>query len=225
MKKANIAVNILRILFLIMVLGLVVYFLFNRDKFTVDAIINLAPENLFLAAVVILILYGLKSLTVFFPVLVLQIAVGIMYGPVWGVLVNILGAVCEGAVPYLFARYTGLGEKPIDKLMKKYPQLERVIEEHSKNQLFLSFFLRVLGFLPLDIISMLLGVLKINFFKFSLGTVLGMLPGILAATIMGNSITNIFSPQFIISFAATGVISISALIIYIVYYKRKKKTA
>lgn len=221
MKKANIAVNILRVLFVLLILGLVVYFFLNRNQFTVDRIVNMLPENLLLAAAVILLLYSLKSLTIFFPIIVIQISVGLIFSPVLGVLVNLLGAFCEALVPYVLARTVGIGGDTTDKLMRRYPKIEAFVQKHAKNELFLSFFLRILGFLPLDVVSALLGILKFRFPKYMTGTLLGMLPGILFTTLLGASIMNPWSVEFWVSMLGTGAISFGSLIVYMVLTRRK----
>jgi len=221
MKKASVAVNVLRVIFVLLVLGLIVYFLLNRSKFTVDSIVNMLPESLLLSAAVILLLYSLKSLTVFFPIIVLQISVGLIFSPVLGVLVNLAGAFCEALVPYLLARIAGIGGDTTGKMMKRYPKIEGFVQKHAKNQLFLSFFLRILGFLPLDVVSALLGILKFSFPKYMTGSLLGMLPGILFTTLLGASIMNPWSVEFWVSMLGTGAISFGSLIVYIVLAKKK----
>lgn len=221
MKKASVAVNALRVLFVLLVLALIVYFLLNRERFTVDGIINMLPENLLLAAAVILLLYSLKSLTVFFPIIVIQISVGLIFSPALGVLINLLGAFCEALVPYLLARTAGIGADTTGKMMRRYPKIEAFVQKHAKNQFFLSFFLRILGFLPLDVVSALLGILEFRFPKYMTGSLLGMLPGILFTTLLGASIMNPWSVEFWVSMLGTGTISFGSLIVYIVLTKKK----
>lgn len=221
MKRASVAVNVLRVFFLLLVLGLVIYFLLNRDKFTADRIVNMLPESLLLSAAVILLLYSLKSLTVFFPIIALQIGVGLIFSPMLGVLVNFLGAFCEALVPYLLARKAGIGKDTTEKMMKRYPKIESFVQKHAQNQFFLSFFLRILGILPVDVVSALLGMLKFSFPKYMSGSLLGMLPSILFTTLLGASIMNPWSAEFWVSMLGTGTISFGSLIVYIVLTKKK----
>lgn len=216
-------INAFRIIFIGLLAVAMGYCIINRDRLTIDNIVGIAPDDLFIAAIFFILIYGAKSLTVFFPVTILQIAVGIIFSPFWGIVINILGAFSQVSVPYLFARYTGMGSDLVEKLMHKYPFLKDFADKHTKNEFFLSFFLRIMGFLPLDIISMLLGVINVSYWKFAVGSVLGMMPGIFASTIMGASIMNPFSPQFIISFAITGGISVGSLVLYLIKSKKGSK--
>ena len=45
---------------------LIIVVIVNKDRITADAIIHYTPSNLFLAAVVMLLLFALKTMSVFF---------------------------------------------------------------------------------------------------------------------------------------------------------------
>ena len=62
--------------------------------------------------------------------------------------------------------------------------------------LFMSFFLRVISCLPGDTISMYFGASKMPFWTCLLGSFLGTLPGMVASTLLGMSITDPSSPMF-----------------------------
>ena len=59
--------------------ALIIVIIVNRDKITVDAIISYTPSNLFLAALVLLLLFALKSLSVFFASIVLYTVAGLLF--------------------------------------------------------------------------------------------------------------------------------------------------
>ena len=62
---------------------------------------------------------------------------------------------------------------------------------------------------------MFLGAAGVNAAKYMLGN----LPGIIAITIVGQSITDPTSPTFIISLSVTVLISVISLVIYRIYKK------
>lgn len=213
MKQANHITKFLRIIFLILVAGMIVYYLFNRDRFSVESIVDIAPSNLLLACLMILFLYALKSICVFFPVMVLQASTGLLFPTGFGLLVNTAGCIVMATVPYWLSRKAASGG--MDAIYKKYPALELIIEKHRENELFLCFFLRIMGFLPIDIVSALLGMMKVSYIKYLCGSLLGMAPGIIAITFLGGSISDPKSPEFLISIASTVLISLVSLIVYI----------
>ena len=71
----------------------------------------------------------------------------------------------------------------------------------------------------MDLVSMFLGAAGVNAAKYMIGSMLGNLPGIIAITIVGQSITDPTSPTFIISLSVTVLISVISLVIYRIYKK------
>ena len=67
---------------------------------------------------------------------------------------------------------------------------------------------------------MLLGSIKLKFMPYILGSLLGIFPGMLAATFMGTAISNPSSPEFIIALVGTVLLSVVS---YLIYHKWKKK--
>lgn len=221
MKKMDILITVLRILFVMMVVGIVVLFIYDKDLISIETIINITPERTVVAILFFALIYALKSLSIFFPIVVLQAAAGIIFSAPLAILVSFLGAAVEVSVPYVMAKYSS--STKIQKMIQKYPKVEDIIEKSTKNEFLLSLMLRLLGFLPIDVVSMALGSMKLNYPRFLVGSLLGLSPGIIAVTIAGNSITDPTSPAFIISISATVIIAICSTIVAFIYYKKKNK--
>lgn len=211
----------LRVFTLLIMLGMIVYFLFGVGDITVDRILNYTPENQVLAAAVIVLFYALKSVTIVFPVIVIQVASGVIFSPLIALAVNVLGMAVAMTVPYFIGRLEG-GEQ-VSKLVSKHQNLEPLADMPKKNVWFASYIMRIVGFLPLDVVSMLCGSLNVNYFKYILGSSAGVFPGLVAVTIIGASIMDPTSPPFIISCCVTLSISAASIFIYRVVVKREKK--
>ena len=70
------------------------------EPLSVHTIIKYTPKDPILAAIVILLLYALKSLTVVFPLAILFFASGIIF-PTWiAILINIIGLAITFTIPY-----------------------------------------------------------------------------------------------------------------------------
>lgn len=221
MKQAGKVIKILRLLFVAVILFLAVFFLINRDSITIDAIVNRAPENLIAAAAVYIVLYGLKSFSIFFPIIALQISAGLIFPMPVAILVGFMGAFTEVNLPYLISRK--LGASGVENILQKYPKVDDLVEDYGKNPLFIAYFLRVLGFLPIDVVSALLGSMKIPYGRYIAGSLLGMTPGIFATTILGSSITRPGSPAFIASVSVTALLAAGSFAIYFFYDRKKKR--
>ena len=196
---------------LLMLILTLLFFIYQKDV-TIDKILQYTPKNYFTAALFIISMFAVKSLLVILPIPVLYICVGIIFEPFTAMIVNILGMIACTTVPYWIGRYSGVGFT--DWVMKKYP-IARQLETYKKdNEWFFSFLVRVIGFLPCDIVSIILGSLKVGFIKYITGTIVGMLPGLIVTTFVGITITNPRSPEFIMSCIITVVISLASIYIY-----------
>ena len=229
-----------------------------------------APRQPLLAALAMLGLYGVKSISVFLPMLPLQLAVGFMFHRPLAVAVNSLGFALGAAISYLRGRSAGTeaidqlmeryprlplqlavgfmfhrplavavnslgfalgaaisylrgrsaGTEAIDQLMERYPRLRGFVRGSKDSNLFLSFILRVIGMVPLDISSMYLGSTGMPFFPYLLATMTGALPKIVAITLVGDSITEPGSPAFLLSAAFTAGLTLLSSLFYLWYRKR-----
>ena len=117
---------------------IILIYLFSGRDVSVEAILHYAPENKWLAAVFLLVIYGIKSLSVFSPIIVLHIAGGFLFPPLEAILVNTVGVIIELTIPYWVGRVSG--ESSATKLLKKYPRLAEAVAYQSGNAFFLSFF-------------------------------------------------------------------------------------
>ena len=200
------------------VTAILLYFLYGRN-IDAEMILQYVPASPWLAAAFLLFLYAVKSLTVFFPIIILQIAGGVLFSPIPAILVNLLGAAIEMSVPYGIGKLTGSAS--IEQISKKHPKLVNMIEQQQRNRIFLSFFLRIISCLPGDAVSMYLGAIQIPFSKYLTGSILGALPGVITATLIGASISDPASPMFWFSIGLTIALSATSMCIYI-FYQRKK---
>lgn len=214
------AFKILKYLPFIICTALVVcYLIFGRD-ISADTILNYAPKNQLLAAIFLILLYGIKSLSVFFPIVVLNVAGGFLFSPFIALTVNSLGIIVELAVPYYIGK---LSDSNFSKrLSEKYPKIREILERQHGSPLFICFFLRVIACLPGDAVSMYLGAKKTPFKSYMLGSFLGTMPSAVTATLFGTGITEPLSPMFWISIALTVCISLVSIVFYRIRIKRKR---
>ena len=197
--------NVLRTLPVVLTLAAVVFLFVSGGKFSPEDILSHSPSTPIFIVLFILILY----------------AVGLLFQSFWAVLLNIAGMAVAFALPYAIGYYSGAAM--VTKLLDKHPKLADMIEKQRGSDFFISFFLRIIGFLPVDLVSMYLGSVKTDFFKFMTGSLAGVLPGVIAATIAGTSITDPASPTFIISLSIALLLSAASFIGNALYQKRKKQ--
>ena len=79
---------------------LVIFCLKNRDQITVDGIVRLSPANSFLAAMMMLCLFALKSITVVVWGALLYAASALLFPLPWALIVNLAGTLIMAVLPY-----------------------------------------------------------------------------------------------------------------------------
>lgn len=200
-------------------LGLAVV-LFLYSDISPQTILTDALQNPLLTAGLLLLLYMLKSLTIFFPLLILEMAAGYLFPAPAALIINFLGIGIVLTIPYWIGRALGL--RQVSKLTRKYPKFQAIMEKQQNHSFFLCFFLRVISCLPGDIVTMYLGATHTPFSHNLLGGTLGILPGMILATFMGVNIQDPSSPAFWISAALSVGLAVLSIVLYYVYLKRQK---
>ncbi len=213
--------KILRFMPLILCLAFMALYIFYGDSITVESLSNFAPKNTLFAALFLLLLYAVKSLSILFPFVILNMVGGLLFPTGTAVIVNFLGLMVELAVPYWVGRASGSGFA--ENLRKKHPKLDDFVNHQPGSKYFMTFFLRAINCLPTDAVSMYYGAVKLPFGVFMLCSFFGCMPLVLAVTLLGASITDTSSPMFWISIALTVSISLTSLLTYFFWQKHKKK--
>lgn len=191
----------------------------SGETLSVDTILSYTPKLPLLAALFLLLLYGLKSLSLTLPILLLDTVCGILFPLPTAILVAVLGTAITLTVPYFIGR--GAGPDMTERLQQKHPRLRELREMRSRNELFLAFLIRIVGILPCDVVSLYLGNTRMPFSKYLLGGVLGFLPDILTATVVGMKADDRSSPWFWGAIALNLLVAGGSTLLYALYRKRK----
>lgn len=219
-QKNRKIITFLKSIPLIVCMILIAFFLTSGNDITVQAVLNYTPESPFAAAIVILLLYALKSVSFVFPIAVLQIATGHLFQTPAALLINFSGRVITLSIPYWAGRFSGSGL--IKNLQGKYPKLKEICDRQGQNPVFISFLLRTFSFLPGDAVSLYLGATGIPFPYYLAGGVLGTALGVVLSTVLGFSITEPDSPAFWLSASLMAIMAVISFLFYLRHNKRKE---
>lgn len=203
--------------------GLAVAILVSDRELSAEMILSYTPENPVLAALVILLFYALKSLSIVFPFMPIQISCGILFPTAAAVIVNMLGVSVSLTISYWIGHLSGMGF--VEKIAQKYPKFEQVIRYQNNNSFFTAFFLRIIRCLPFDVVSMYLGASDIPFYKYFLAGLLGAFPGTLMSTLIGAGMDDPASPMFWISIIVTVLLSVGSSALYYLWKRKIEKPA
>lgn len=212
-----------KIIFAVFWIGFVALCFFYRDEITVERVVTYTPSNRILAAVVMLGLFALKSISFFVYGGILYAASGIIFSLPQAIGVNTLGTFVMTVIPYLIGKKAGRGA--VARLTEKNSKLELLREASNRNGFFISFFIRIVGLLPGDLVGMYLGANGISFWKYVAGTMIGLYPAVIAFSVMGMSAEDPSSPAFIISAVVEIGLCLLSILLYILWSRRKKKRA
>ncbi len=140
------------------------------------------------APVLVLAAYMLAA-AVAFPVNVLILATAAVFGPWLGFAYSALGAFSSALVVYFVGAY--LGKAALSRLLG--PKLQRVLDAARERGLLVVVAFRVVPVAPGTVINLALGASGIRFADFAIGSVVGMTPGLLLVSIMGDRLVALLS--------------------------------
>jgi uncharacterized membrane protein YdjX (TVP38/TMEM64 family) len=126
----------------------------------------------------------LIAAVVAFPVNVLILATAAVFGPWLGFVYSALGVFASAFLVYFVGAY--LGKATVERLLG--PKLRRVLDGARQRGVFVVVAFRIVPVAPGTVVNLALGASGIRFADFAIGSVVGMTPGLLLVSIMGDRI-------------------------------------
>ncbi len=202
----------------IILFAVVVYFFFEyktENAYTVSKalqelikILQAYIKNIGIyAGLIYIFIYTIRPL-IFFPTSILTPVSAVLFGPIWGWILTYIGENFSAALAFLVGRYFGGG------VTEKFKILKKLDNSVTKSPFITVLFLRMVPIFPFDFVNFGLGVTKISFKWYLIGTLIGVIPGLTAYIFLGTSITN---PIFLIP-----TIIFFAILILISWYLKKR---
>ena len=215
--------KIIQIAPLVMVgICIIIYLKFFRGV-TIGQILDFTPDDLWLAALFMIGMFAMKSMSLFFPMLILIAASGSIFPNYFAALaVNCLGVLVMITIPYLIGRFAE--REFVEGLINRNPKADKLREIQSDNEIFIAYFTRVINLLPCDVVSMFLGSAGFAAGKYLLGSFLGILPGVITTTLMGANVDDPRSPKFWAAVIVEVLFAVGSSAAYF-FYKKRNKTA
>jgi uncharacterized membrane protein YdjX (TVP38/TMEM64 family) len=145
----------------------------------------------------------------FFPVAVLALAGGLLFGLWWGSLYTFLGAILNCTIMFLLARYAG--REQVEQLMKrKLSPLwqSRLQSLNSSGGFLLLVILRLIPAVPYNLINYAFGLTAMSYRTYILASAIGIVPGTLAFINIGDKALDMGSSDFWIAMGLLGLLLI-----------------
>jgi len=142
---------------------------------------------------------------VLFPVTVLIVATGLAFGALYGFTYALLGAELSALAAYAAGHF--LGHDAMRSLSDRW--VSRASRFLGRQGLLAVITLRIVPVAPFTVVNLVAGASHIRFRDFAVGTLLGMVPGTLALTVLSDRVlAAIRSPDL----AAVAVVAAIALL-------------
>lgn len=167
----------------------------KRDAFTLEGILSYTPRQPLLAALLLLALFAVKSLSVFLYSGFLFAASGILFPLPAAIAVNLAGAAVMVSLPYWLGK--SLGTQAVQYILRRWPRAAMLHALHKDSNFFFVLIVRLLGILPADVVSAYMGAVGVRYREYLPACLLGFLPTCVLFPIMGMSISDVRSPQFL----------------------------
>lgn len=147
---------------------------------------------------------------VMFPITVLCFATIMVWGTHPGLLYATVGSLVAALVAYAGGRY--YGARPLQRL--ENGSLARLTAGLRQGGIVQMTILRLLPLAPFSIVNVMAGAARVRVFAFSVGTILGMLPGNLLFTAFGRQLRQLINNPSPMEIAAMVAVIVGASIAF-----------
>ncbi len=213
----------IRILIFLLLISLIVWASFNyRDQLNPTNIQYVVNSYGIWAPLIFILMYA-TAVVLALPGLIMTMMGGFIFGPVYGTLINITGAVIGSTLAFLIARYLA-SDWVAEKVGGRLKQVINGVEEEGWR--FVAF-VRFVPIFPYNILNFALGLTRIRLIEYVLASAIFMLPVTFAYTYVGSLGQTALAGetrQFVTRlFIALGLLVLVGAIPYIVRKIRNKK--
>ncbi|MEW8995233.1 TVP38/TMEM64 family protein [Clostridium sp.] len=206
-KNKKLIISMITILILV-----ITYFVFFRGL-TPEILRNYIGGFGYLAPFIYILCFTILPIA-FFPVPILALAAGLLFGFLPGTIYTLIGAVLNSAIMFLMAKV--LAKDAVTNLLqRKLPEnwSSFLFDLDEKKGFGIIFILRLIPAMPYNLINYGAGLTSIKFSSYMLATILGILPGTLVFLNIGNQALNIHNPAFIVSIILLMLLTVFSLIL------------
>jgi uncharacterized membrane protein YdjX (TVP38/TMEM64 family) len=174
-------------------------------------VLRYSPDVPWLAALVLLGLFCLKSAIMAIPLKVLFISAGIMFPIGWALAVILAGLLLEMTIGYFIGKR--LKAERVTALASRYKRLSKFLPSNAKMTPPVCFAVRFLP-LPFDLVCMVQGAYGVKFPQYVLITYFGTLLAMIPYIFIGMYITTPFSKEFLIPLAVIVLVTTCPFVIH-----------
>lgn len=180
------------------------------DPGGVDRVIERIREKEAAGVFILLLLQFIQVVVAFIPGEVTQMAAGMLYGPLWGSVLILVGCILSSAVVYLIVHKLGapfVKDLVPDKYLKKFRDFER-----TGRLGIIVFILFLIPGLPKDVFTYLVPLTDMKMKPFLIITTIARTPGVILSTYAADGLIDGQIWQSAVIFGVLLVLAVLALI-------------
>ena len=149
-----------------------------------------------------------------FPAEILAIANGMVYGPIWGIVITWVGAMLGASVAFALARK--LGRPFVEHWVRRREVgvIDKLLQTDATYAVLVSRFIPVIAF---NLVNFVAGLLHISWCRFLVTTAIGILPMTILMVLVGDSLHEL---SWMLSAAIILLILLSAALIHFIKNSR-----
>ena len=194
------------------------WMLFDLEQIDVDALVMWVAGFGLLAPLIFFVTRTVGAV-VLVPGSVMGMAAGVLFGPVWGVVYNLLASTAGAVVAFSVARY--VAPDWIARHVSGRDRLARLVEGVEAEGWRFVAFVRLVPLFPYNILNYALGLTRIRISHFTLASLICMIPGDIAYVYIGYAGREAIAGNE--AAWQTGLIALGLLacIVFLPYYIRR----
>ena len=171
-----------RALLLAVIAAAVLWAAVYREQFDATSLDRWLADLGLWAPVVYVLLFAIGTV-VFLPGSLFALAGGALFGPVWGAVLNLLGATIGASLAFLVTRYVA-GDWVA---RRSGGQLKRLVDGVEKEGWRFVAFVRLVPLFPFNLTNYALGLTRIGFLPYVITSFICMAPGAIAFSWLGHA--------------------------------------
>lgn len=143
------------------------------------------------------------------PAAPVTFAGGLLFGPIWGTVINVFAATVGASFTFFIGR--ALGREVVERRLKG--RLKELDERLATNGLAFMLFLRLVPLFPFNGINYGAGLTRLSFRDYFVGTFLGIMPGAAVFTYMGYAAAEASWRKFAIGLGLLGLLALIPVLV------------
>jgi phospholipase D1/2 len=136
------------------------------------------------------------------PITLLIVAAGVIFGPLYGFLYAMAGTELSAIATYFIGEH--LGRETLRRWAGS--RIREVSQRLGRRGLPTIILLRIVPVAPFTVINLVAGASHIRFRDFAIGSLLGVIPGVLALTVLSDRIVAAAREPSLLSFAILAIV-------------------